>query len=226
VTTFLSTSSYFLPFWQGSVQISPPHSSHTLFINEFPHFFHTFPFFSLHMLSSPLFLAYPHLSVSFSPVYLHPLLLPIHCKKELAVFPSPAGMSLIKLFLGGNNLVFSRPERVWSVTSRLGTGKWLTLFYSVLSISSLCTVCTVCIHFSFCLLSSSYFCLYSSVSLFSSASILLFRFLRLFPSLCLFLRFSPSLCHSFLVSFRPSPSLSCISLSFVSLSSSVVIFPF
>jgi hypothetical protein len=41
-------------------------------------------------------------------------------------------MSLIKLFLGGNNLVFSRPERVWSVTSRLGTGKWLTLFYSVL----------------------------------------------------------------------------------------------
>ena len=25
----------------------------------------------------------------------------LHCKKELAVFPSPAGMSLIKLFLGG-----------------------------------------------------------------------------------------------------------------------------
>ncbi len=55
----------------------------------------------------------------------------LHCKKELAVFPSPAGMSLIKLFLDGNNLVFSRPERVWSVTSRLGTGKWLTPFYSV-----------------------------------------------------------------------------------------------
>jgi hypothetical protein len=55
----------------------------------------------------------------------------LHCKKELAVFPSPAGMSLIKLFLDGNNLVFSRPERVWSVTSWLGTGKWLTLFYSV-----------------------------------------------------------------------------------------------
>ncbi len=61
----------------------------------------------------------------------------VHCKKELAVFPSPAGMSLIKLFLGGNNLVFSRPERVWSVTSRLGTGKWLTLFYSVLILSVL-----------------------------------------------------------------------------------------
>jgi len=43
-------------------------------------------------------------------------------------------MSLIKLFLGGNNLVFSRPERVWSVTSRLGTGKWLILFYSVRTI--------------------------------------------------------------------------------------------
>jgi hypothetical protein len=27
-------------------------------------------------------------------------------KKELAVFPSPTVMSLIKLFLGGNNLVF------------------------------------------------------------------------------------------------------------------------
>jgi hypothetical protein len=27
-------------------------------------------------------------------------------KKGLAVFPSPVGMSLIKLFLGGNNLVF------------------------------------------------------------------------------------------------------------------------
>ncbi len=30
----------------------------------------------------------------------------VHCKKGLAVFLSPAGMSLIKLFLGGNNLVF------------------------------------------------------------------------------------------------------------------------
>jgi hypothetical protein len=31
----------------------------------------------------------------------------LHCKKELAVFPFPAGMSLIKLFLGGNNLIFT-----------------------------------------------------------------------------------------------------------------------
>jgi hypothetical protein len=55
----------------------------------------------------------------------------VHCKKRLAKLPSPAGMSLTKLSLGGNNLFFSRPERVWSVTSRLGTGKWLTLFDSV-----------------------------------------------------------------------------------------------
>jgi hypothetical protein len=39
-------------------------------------------------------------------------------KKRLAVFPSPAGMTLTKLSLGGDNL-------------RLGTGKPLTFFYSV-----------------------------------------------------------------------------------------------
>jgi hypothetical protein len=30
----------------------------------------------------------------------------VHCKKGLAVFPSPAWMSLTKLLLGGNNLIF------------------------------------------------------------------------------------------------------------------------
>ncbi len=56
--------------------------------------------------------------------------IPLHCKKELAVFPSPAGMSLIKLFLGGNNLVFSRPERVWSLVSDIpaGDGKMANSF--------------------------------------------------------------------------------------------------
>ncbi len=29
----------------------------------------------------------------------------IHCKKRLAVFPSPAGMSLTKLSLAGDNLI-------------------------------------------------------------------------------------------------------------------------
>ncbi len=28
-----------------------------------------------------------------------------HCKKELAIFPSPAGMSLTKLSLGGKNYI-------------------------------------------------------------------------------------------------------------------------
>ncbi len=56
----------------------------------------------------------------------------IHCKKELAIFPSPAGMSLTKLSLGGKKLNYSRPGRVWSVTSQLGTGKRPTLFNSVI----------------------------------------------------------------------------------------------
>jgi hypothetical protein len=38
--------------------------------------------------------------------------LPPHCKKELAIFPSPAGMSLTKLSLGGKKLNYSRPGRV------------------------------------------------------------------------------------------------------------------
>jgi hypothetical protein len=29
----------------------------------------------------------------------------VHCKKRLAIFPSPAGMSLTKLSLAGNNLI-------------------------------------------------------------------------------------------------------------------------
>jgi hypothetical protein len=51
----------------------------------------------------------------------------IHCKKRLASFPPSGGMSLTKLSLN-----YSRPERVWLVTSRLGTGNSLTFFYSVL----------------------------------------------------------------------------------------------
>ncbi len=56
----------------------------------------------------------------------------IHCKKRLAIFPSSASMSLTKLSMAGYNLIdYSRPGRVWLVTSRLGTGKSLTYFYSV-----------------------------------------------------------------------------------------------
>jgi hypothetical protein len=34
----------------------------------------------------------------------------LHCKKELAIFPSPAGMSLTKLSLGGKNLIIPAQE--------------------------------------------------------------------------------------------------------------------
>ncbi len=52
-------------------------------------------------------------------------------KNRLATFPSLAGTSLTKLALAGNNyckLLLAR--EVWFVTSRLGTGKPLTIFYS------------------------------------------------------------------------------------------------
>ncbi len=54
----------------------------------------------------------------------------LHCKNMLTIYPSPAGMWLTKLSLSGN-INYSRTGRVWSVTSRLGTGKWPTLFHSV-----------------------------------------------------------------------------------------------
>jgi hypothetical protein len=37
--------------------------------------------------------------------FLVPDLDQLHCKKRLAVFPSPDGMSLTKLSLAGNNLI-------------------------------------------------------------------------------------------------------------------------
>ena len=56
----------------------------------------------------------------------------LHCTKTLAIFPSPAGMSLTKLSLAGNNKIILAQGEVWLVTSRLGTGISLTFFYSVL----------------------------------------------------------------------------------------------
>ncbi len=50
-------------------------------------------------------------------------------KKRFAVFPT--GMSLTKLSPGQELLHYSRPGRVWLVTSRLGTGNSLIFFYSV-----------------------------------------------------------------------------------------------
>jgi hypothetical protein len=40
--------------------------------------------------------------------------LAIHCKKRLAIFPSPAGVSLTKLPLGGNNLIIPAKESLVS----------------------------------------------------------------------------------------------------------------
>jgi hypothetical protein len=56
-----------------------------------------------------------------------------HCKKGLSIFPSPAGMPLTKLSLDESNLIPGQGEFGKYVTSRLGTGKPLTFFYSVYS---------------------------------------------------------------------------------------------
>jgi len=50
----------------------------------------------------------------------------LHCNKMLAIFPSPAGISLT--MPGRKYLNLSPPGRVCKVTSRLGTGKSVTFF--------------------------------------------------------------------------------------------------
>jgi hypothetical protein len=52
----------------------------------------------------------------------------LHCKKRLAIFPSPAGLSQTKFALVGNSLINPGQGGLGSVTSRLGTGKPLTFF--------------------------------------------------------------------------------------------------
>jgi hypothetical protein len=65
-------------------------------------------------------------------LYLHVLCVPsLHCKKGYR-FSRPQPVCYLPNYpLTGNNLNYSRPVRVWLVTSRLGTGKSLTFFYSV-----------------------------------------------------------------------------------------------
>jgi len=48
----------------------------------------------------------------FAKVVLSPAA--VQCNKGVAVFPSPAGMSLTKLSLAGNNLPSPSPRKVWS----------------------------------------------------------------------------------------------------------------
>ncbi len=40
----------------------------------------------------------------------------VHCKKRLAIFPSPAGMSLTKLSLPGNNKIVNLPLQCAAIT--------------------------------------------------------------------------------------------------------------
>jgi hypothetical protein len=51
--------------------------------------------------------------------------------KKVNDFPVPSRDVTNQILLGWEKLNFSRPGRVWLVTSRLGTGKSLNLFYSV-----------------------------------------------------------------------------------------------
>ncbi len=51
----------------------------------------------------------------------------VHCKKIID-FPVQARTWLTKLSMARNNQYYSRPGRVWSVASRLGTGKLIIVF--------------------------------------------------------------------------------------------------
>jgi hypothetical protein len=53
----------------------------------------------------------------------------VHCKKELANFPSPAGMSLTKLSLVVNNQIIPGQGELSDIPA--GDGKMANLFYSV-----------------------------------------------------------------------------------------------
>jgi hypothetical protein len=48
---------------------------------------------------------YRWLSTTKALIFTSPAKTIMHCKKRLAIFPSPAGMSLTKLSLAGNNLI-------------------------------------------------------------------------------------------------------------------------
>jgi hypothetical protein len=58
--------------------------------------------------------------------------IPVHCKKRLAIFPSPAGMSLTKLSLATGNNLTSRESFVSDIPA--GTGKSNNLFFTVYSL--------------------------------------------------------------------------------------------
>jgi hypothetical protein len=80
----------------------------------------------------------------------------IHCKKRSAIFPPPAGMSLSKLSLDGNNLIVLDQGELL-VSDIPGDGKTANLFVTVCSVFGLrhrpCTCATGCLavgfHFPF-----------------------------------------------------------------------------
>ncbi len=58
-----------------------------------------------------------------------PVTAQVHCKKRFAIFPSPAGMSLIELSLDGNNLIIpAQGEFVHLNPIPSGDGKIVNLF--------------------------------------------------------------------------------------------------
>jgi hypothetical protein len=52
----------------------------------------------------------------------------LHCKKELAIFPSPAGMSLTKLSLGGKKTKLFPPRKSLISDIPAGDGKTANSF--------------------------------------------------------------------------------------------------
>ncbi len=113
----------------NTIFLSLPGTSQYILSFSVSSFSPLYPFLVRHSLLVFFRTALLVISLSFS--YLSRPAPPIgstHCKKWLSFFPSPAGMSLTILSLVGNNLIITRPGRVWLVTSPLGTGKMITFF--------------------------------------------------------------------------------------------------
>jgi|688.fasta_scaffold836330_1 hypothetical protein len=60
----------------------------------------------------------------------------MYTEKNVSHIPVPSRYITDQTLPGREKLNYSHPGRVWSVTFRLGTGKRLTLFYSVLYLAA------------------------------------------------------------------------------------------
>jgi hypothetical protein len=64
------------------------------------------------------------LTIYFCPSYRNLITKEVHCKKRLAIFPSPAGMSLTKLYLAGiANLFYSVQADFWYLVLLIEVGQ-------------------------------------------------------------------------------------------------------